>query len=129
MGTWVTECGICGAPVEPGTRYRIQCVGETGALVGRKPQMVTEWSATMCPRCFLAMTMMREALAERGRAERGAVAVTDRERERRLAASRRGAAAQHAKMPAGPRVDRYERKVDIRAQVAAEDERRGRCTW
>lgn len=40
-----------------------------------------------------------------------------------------GAARQHAQHVKGPKVDSYERKVDIRAQVAAEDERRGRCAW
>lgn len=56
--------------------------------------------------------------------------ITAAERRRMTEESRRrGAAAQHAQHVKGPRVDRYERKVDIRAQVAAEDRERGRCTW
>lgn len=50
-------------------------------------------------------------------------------REREMESRRRGAARQHAQHVKGPKVDSYERKVDIRAQVAAEDERRGRCAW
>ena len=46
-----------------------------------------------------------------------------------LESRRRGAAAQHAQRVSGPAVDRYERKVDIRAQVAAEDAERRRCRW
>ena len=51
-------------------------------------------------------------------------------RERAIESNRRGARAQHAQHVKGPVVDRYERKFDIRAQVAAEDEReRRRCRW
>ena len=46
-----------------------------------------------------------------------------------LESRRRGAAKQHAQHVSGPKVDRYERKVDIRAQIAAEDAERRRCTW
>lgn len=43
------------------------------------------------------------------------------------ASRRRAGAASRAKQ--GKRVDAYHRVRDIRAEVAAEDERRGRCTW
>ena len=56
--------------------------------------------------------------------------ITSEERRRMaLESRRRGAAAQHARHVKGPIVDRYERKIDIRAQVAAEDEQRRRCRW
>ena len=56
--------------------------------------------------------------------------ITAEERRRMaLESRRRGAAAQHAQRVSGPAVDRYERKVDTRAQVAAEDAERRRCTW
>ena len=60
----------------------------------------------------------------------GKGAITAEERRRMaLESRRRGAAAQHARHVKGPIVDRYERKVDIRAQVAAEDAERRRCRW
>ena len=46
-----------------------------------------------------------------------------------LESRRRGAASQHAQHVKGPIVDAYHRRVDIRAQVAAEDEQRRRCRW
>ena len=56
--------------------------------------------------------------------------ITAAERRRMaLESRRRGAAKQHAQHVSGPKVDRYERKVDIRAQIAAEDAERRRCTW
>lgn len=45
------------------------------------------------------------------------------------AAGRRGAAAMHEAFKAGPKVDRYERKVDIRGEIAREDAERRRCKW
>lgn len=44
------------------------------------------------------------------------------------AAGKRGAAAMHAAVKAGPRVDSYFRKVDVRGQFAREEaeRRRGR---
>ena len=60
----------------------------------------------------------------------GKGAITAEERRRMaLESRRRGAAAQHARHVKGPIVDAYHRKVDIRAQVAAEDEQRRRFRW
>ena len=63
-------------------------------------------------------------------ARTGKGTITAAERRRMaLESRRRGAAAQHAQHVKGPVVDRYERKVDIRAQIAAEDKERRRCRW
>ena len=55
--------------------------------------------------------------------------VIDASRRDVLDASRRGAAAATAAYRARDKRDVYHRVRDIRAEVAAEDERRGRCTW
>ena len=55
--------------------------------------------------------------------------VIDASRRDILAANRRGAAAATAAHHAKGKRDVYHRVRDIRAEVAAEDERRGRCAW
>lgn len=55
--------------------------------------------------------------------------VIDASRRDILAANRRGAAAATAAHNAKGKRDVYHRVRDIRAEVAAEDEKRGRCTW
>lgn len=60
--------------------------------------------------------------------DKGTITAAER-RRMALESRRRGAAAQHARHVKGPIVDRYERKIDIRAQVAAEDAERRRCRW
>ena len=57
------------------------------------------------------------------------VPVIDASRRDVLEANRRGAAAATAAHNARDKRDVYHRVRDIRAEVAAEDERRGRCTW
>lgn len=55
--------------------------------------------------------------------------VIDASRRDVLDANRRGAAAATAAHRERDKRDVYHRVRDIRAEVAAEDERRGRCTW
>lgn len=55
--------------------------------------------------------------------------VIDASRRDVLDANRRGAAAATAAHNARDKRDVYHRVRDIRAEIAAEDERRGRCTW
>ena len=55
--------------------------------------------------------------------------VIDASRRDILAANRRGAAAAKAAHYAMDKRDVYHRVRDIRAEVAEEDKKRGRCTW
>ena len=55
--------------------------------------------------------------------------VIDASRRDVIEANRRGAAAATAAHYAKDKRDVYHRVRDIRAEVAAEDEKRGRCTW
>lgn len=55
--------------------------------------------------------------------------VIDASRRDVLDANRRGAAAATAAHHARDKRDVYHRVRDIRAEVMAEDEKRGRCTW
>ena len=55
--------------------------------------------------------------------------VIDASRRDVLEANRRGAAAATAAHNARDKRDVYLRVRDIRAEVAAEDRERGRCTW
>lgn len=51
------------------------------------------------------------------------------ERDMRASRSRGGRAAKGTWAAKAGKHDVYHRVRDIRAEVAAEDERRGRCTW
>lgn len=55
--------------------------------------------------------------------------VIDASRRDILAANRRGAAAATAAYRKRDKRDVYHRVRDIRAEVMAEDEKKGRCTW
>ena len=55
--------------------------------------------------------------------------VIDASRRDILEANRRGAAAATAAHNAKGKRDVYHRVRDIRAEIMAEDERRGRCAW
>lgn len=55
--------------------------------------------------------------------------VIDASRRDVIEANRRGAAAATAAHKASDKRDVYHRVRDIRAEVAAEDRERGRCTW
>ena len=61
---------------------------------------------------------------------RGSKKLSADEYREHLERARRNGGATSAKLGGGANTrDVYHRKVDIRAQVMAEDERRGRCTW
>lgn len=55
--------------------------------------------------------------------------VIDASRRDIIEANRRGAAAATAAHNARDKRDVYHRVRDIRAELAAEDEKRGRCRW
>ena len=61
---------------------------------------------------------------------KGSKKLTSAEYREHLERARKNGGATSAKLGGGANTsDVYHRVVDIRAQVMAEDERRGRCTW